>query len=72
MTDTPSPKLPTGLVGPREVAGYLGVSHSTFMKWCARGPACPFLPQPFFRIGGQLRWRVEDVVAWVDGQRVAS
>ena len=72
MRETSTPKLPTGMVGPRDVAAFLGVGHSTFMKWCARGPACPNLPQPYFRIGGQLRWRVEDVLAWVERQRVAS
>jgi predicted DNA-binding transcriptional regulator AlpA len=64
---------PTGAMwGPRDVAAYLAVSHSTFMKWCSRGPSCPSLPTPYYRIGGQLRWRPDEVQAWVNAQQVAA
>lgn len=60
------------LVGPRDVAAFLGVSHSSLMHWAARGPGCPSLPTPYYRVGGQLRWRISEVVVWLDNQQVAS
>ena len=64
--------LGAALVGPRDVAAFLGVSHSTLMHWAARGPACPALPTPYYRVGGQLRWRISEVILWLERQQVAS
>ena len=55
-----------------EVASHLNVSYATFREWCARGPACPAVPTPYYRTGGQLRWRREEVADWVSHQQVRS
>ena len=47
-----------------EVAEYLGVPVATIYAWRSRG-ACP----PAFRVGRYLRFRSEEVAAWLDGRR---
>ncbi len=46
-----------------EVLELLGVAKSTFMEWRARGEAPPAKKLP----NGRLRFRRDDVEAWLDG-----
>lgn len=50
----------------REVADWLGVSHSTMYHWrgAGKGP-------PGFLVGGQVRYRAGDVQAWLNQQQAA-
>jgi excisionase family DNA binding protein len=54
---------PERLLGPKQVASYLGVPVTTLYVWRHRGvgPAA-------FRVGRHLRYRREDVEAWLQGQ----
>ena len=48
----------------RQAAALCGVSARTFYDWKKRkyGP-------PSFRIGGQTRYKSDDVNTWIEGQR---
>lgn len=51
------------LLGPDEVADYLGVPVATLYAWRHRG--CGPLS---IKVGRHLRWRPEDVEEWLDEQ----
>jgi excisionase family DNA binding protein len=50
-----------------EAAAYLGLSKKTLYGWrCERsGP-------PSYRVGGSVRYRPDEVRAWVDAQAIRS
>jgi excisionase family DNA binding protein len=50
-----------GLLTMKELAAYLNVSVSTIKDWRGRGEGPPAL-----RVGGSLRWRREDIEAWLN------
>lgn len=53
----------TGLLTAREVAGMLGVSAETVLRWTRRGDLSAFrLP------GGALRYREADLDSWLAGR----
>ena len=54
------------LIGPRELAGYLGVPVSTIYHWRARG-----IGPHGFRVGKRVRFRAADVAAWLNERREA-
>lgn len=47
-----------------QLAGYLGVPVATVYAWRTRGEGPPAI-----RVGRYLRFRSEDVAAWLDSQR---
>jgi len=56
-TDAPAPLL----VDARELAKLLGAGLRTVRTWDAAGR----LPRPV-RIGGAVRWQVEEIRSWID------
>jgi excisionase family DNA binding protein len=54
------------LLGVRELASYLGVSDSTVYAWRHNrmGP-------PSIKVGGAIRYRPEDVEAWLESRTAA-
>ena len=53
------------LISSQELADYTGNSLRTILRWRAevQGPA-------FVRIGGHVRYRPQDIDAWLESQRV--
>ena len=47
-----------------EVADYLGVPRRTLDSWAYRGGG-----PPFFKVGRHTRYRIEDIVAWLEDRR---
>jgi excisionase family DNA binding protein len=56
--------MPESLLSIQEVADYLGVPHRTLYAWRHRGKGPPAI-----RVGGHLRYKPEDVEAWLEHQR---
>ena len=52
------------LLTARELAELLGFSASTIVDWAERGQL------PAFKIGGRLRFRESEMVAWLEEQRL--
>lgn len=52
------------LLGPEDLAGYLGVPLKTIYRWRYRGegPAS-------YRVGRHVRYKLEDVEAWLQARR---
>ena len=50
-----------------EVAGYLRISPRTLDDWASRGTG-----PVFARVGGQRRYRWEDVENWIDSRSSAD
>jgi len=63
-SDTPSQ---VALLGVEELSRYLGVPVSTLYLWRTQGKG----PRAF-KVGKLLRWRPEDVEAWIDRQAGTS
>lgn len=65
MSETPSRFEQLWTV--EEAAAYLGLSKKTLYGWrCERaGP-------PSYRVGGSVRYRPDEVRAWVDAQAACS
>ena len=63
MTSTTSAQELDALLTPAEVSHYLGVPVGTLANWRyqSRGPA-------FLRVGRHVRYRTEDLAAWVQAQ----
>jgi excisionase family DNA binding protein len=54
------------LLTARELADLLGFAASTIVDWSERGDV------PAFKIGGRLRFRESEVLAWLEGQRLRN
>jgi excisionase family DNA binding protein len=52
------------LWSPADVSEYLGVPVATLYKWRQMGEG-----PPGFRIGKHIRWRPQDVEAWLETRR---
>lgn len=52
------------MLGPEDVAAMLDVPVRTVYAWRHRGTG-----PPGYRVGRHVRYRREDVEAWLDGQR---
>ena len=63
-TTTPSQAL-EALLNPTEVSHYLGVPIGTLANWRYQGCGPAFL-----RVGRHVRYRSEDLTAWVEAQLV--
>ena len=53
-----------GLLTAAEVAEILGFSTATIVDWAEAGKI------PCFKIGGRLRFRESEVLAWIERQRL--
>lgn len=62
-TTHPPPPKPTRLLTPSEAAGYLSISPRTLTRLTAMGDL------PHARIGGQRRYELEALLAYVARQR---
>jgi excisionase family DNA binding protein len=51
------------LLGPQELADWLGVPLATVYRWRTNGDGPPGL-----RVGKHLRYRVQDVESWLESQ----
>jgi predicted DNA-binding transcriptional regulator AlpA len=56
-----------GMLGPRQAAHQLGVTTRTLDNWRARGRGPAYVT-----LEGQIRYRSEDVDAWLDANRVEA
>lgn len=54
------------MISPAELAQLLGVELRTVYDWHRRRVNTP----PRYAVGGQVRYRMSEVLAWVDAQRV--
>lgn len=52
------------LIDARQLADWLSVSFHTVRQWISKGPDAHLLPR-MLRINGQVRFRPEDVRAWL-------
>jgi predicted DNA-binding transcriptional regulator AlpA len=52
-----------------EVAEHLNMSRATILTWRSRDP--DYFP-PAIKIGGRLRWRMEDIERWIEDHREAA
>ena len=52
------------LLGPQELADWLGLPLATIYRWRHHGEG-----PPGYRVGKHVRYRESDVLAWLDGQR---
>jgi excisionase family DNA binding protein len=57
----------TGLLTAREVAGLLGVSSETILRWTRRGDL-PAIRLP----GGALRYREGELDSWIEGRATSA
>lgn len=53
-----------GLLTARQLADLLGFSAATVQDWVERGDL------PGFRVGGRLRFRESEVLAWLEERRL--
>lgn len=52
------------LLSAAELAELLGFAPGTIVDWAERGSV------PAFKLGGRLRFRLAEVEAWLEGQRL--
>lgn len=70
MTNAPQriaevlPLSPTDLLTPDQVADALGLSHRTLAAWRSNRRN----PLPYVKVGSRIRYRRQDVAAWVESQ----
>ena len=55
------------LLNSREVAQHLGIHPQTLKEWRRKNYGPPAL-----RVGGQFRYRPDEVAAWLDAQHVTA
>ena len=67
VTARPSPAVLEDMLTTRELADVLSVSPHTLDNWrsASRGPT-------YFRFEGTVRYRMSDVVAWLEGKQVQT
>lgn len=54
------------LLSARELGELLGFAPGTIVDWAERGQV------PAFKLGGRLRFRESEVLAWLEGRRLVS
>ncbi|MNZ23762.1 Helix-turn-helix domain protein [compost metagenome] len=62
------PLSPSDLLTPDQVATALGLSHRTLAAWRSSRRN----PLPYVKVGSRVRYRRQDVTAWLDSQTHAS
>ena len=65
IKETASPVKLTPLLTIEDLSIFFGMAVGTIYNWVSKG----YGPTPC-RIGGKLRWRLEDVTAWVAAQEL--
>ncbi|MBU2370398.1 MAG: helix-turn-helix domain-containing protein [Alphaproteobacteria bacterium] len=58
------PLCPTDLLTPDQVADALGLSHRTLAAWRSNRRT----PLPYVKVGSRIRYRRQDVAAWLESQ----
>lgn len=58
------PLSPTDLLTPDQVAAALGLSHRTLAAWRSSRRN----PLPYVKVGSRVRYRRQDVAAWLQSQ----
>lgn len=59
------------LVSIRKLAQVLDCSPRTVRDWMYKNRRAPSSdPLPYYRLGGLVRFRLNDVIAWIDRRRV--
>ncbi len=58
------PLSPSDLLTPDQVAAALGLSHRTLAAWRSSRRS----PLPYVKVGSRVRYRRQDVAAWLAGQ----
>jgi excisionase family DNA binding protein len=64
---TPGAVVAAPLLRTAEAASYLALSPNTLRNWRSYGEGPPAL-----KLGGAIRYRVEDLDAWIASQAVAG
>ena len=54
----------------RAVAAWLNVSEHAVRKWVQQGPRTGLVPR-MLRVNGQVRFRRDDVIAWLESKEIA-
>ena len=54
----------------RAVAAWLSVSEHAVRKWVQQGPRTGLVPR-MLRVNGQVRFRRDDVIAWLESKEIA-
>lgn len=62
------PLTPSDLLTPDQVAATLGLSHRTLAAWRSSGRN----PIPYVKVGSRVRYRRQDVTAWLESQTRTS
>lgn len=62
------PLCPTDLLTPDQLAAALGLSHRTLAAWRSNRRN----PLPYVKVGSRVRYRRQDVAAWLDSQTQAA
>lgn len=57
-----------GLMTSTQVAAALALSNKTLAAWRSSGRS----PLPFLRLGSRVRYRSEDVLAWLESQMCSA
>jgi excisionase family DNA binding protein len=59
------------LISVRTLADVLDCSPKTIRDWMYRNRLAPTAdPLPYYRLGGLVRFRLQEVMAWIDRRRV--
>jgi excisionase family DNA binding protein len=66
MTYPRLPPVTERLLTAREIAELLGFAAGTVVDWAERGD------MPAFKLGGRLRFRESEVLAWLEERRLVS
>jgi excisionase family DNA binding protein len=67
--DTASRLLPEkSFFSPKELSEYLDIPYATLAAWRCRGGGGP----AWYRLGRHVRYRREDVLAWIEQNRGSS
>lgn len=62
------PLSPSDLLTPDQVAAALGLSHRTLASWRSSRRN----PLPYVKVGSRVRYRRQDVTAWLESQTRAA
>ncbi|HCJ7658253.1 TPA: helix-turn-helix domain-containing protein [Pseudomonas aeruginosa] len=62
------PLSPTDLLTPDQVAATLGLSHRTLAAWRSSRRN----PLPYVKVGTRVRYRRQDVAAWLESRRILA
>ena len=58
--------MPETLLSAAKLANYLGFAPGTIVDWAEKGTV------PAFKLGGRWRFRLDEVEAWLEGQRLTG